>query len=97
MLFALLPLALAQSYQPADGDVLLQTSTSAQSLAIQLATGSTYSHTGVVLHRDGAPYVYEAVQPVRYVPLDAWLASGEAGQFTAMRPSEPLSPESTLR
>jgi len=92
----LLNAALAGDYQPRDGDVLLQTSRSEQSLAIQLATGSPYSHVGVVLHVGGVAMVYEAVEPVRVVPLAGWTASGEGGHFTALRlASDPegLAPE----
>lgn len=73
------------SYQPADGDVVFHTSRSAQSLAIQKATRSPYSHMGIVLHRDGRPGVFEAVEPVRWTPLDEWIARGEGGHFVAKR------------
>ncbi len=90
MLLLSLSAALASDpYQPRDGDVLLQTSRSPQSQLIQLATGSPYSHTGLVLLVDGAPWVYEAVQPVQAVPLDAWVERGEGGRFTALRLVDP--------
>jgi len=93
MIFALAPLALAWpgAYQPQSGDVLLQTSLSAQSQAIQLATGSRYSHTGLVVYRHGAPYVFEAVGPVVLTPLDTWIARGEGDRFTALRLAVGLS------
>jgi hypothetical protein len=43
-----------------DGDIIFQTSLSSQSLAIQRATHSKYSHMGQIVLRDGAPYVLEA-------------------------------------
>ncbi|VTR45020.1 Orthopoxvirus protein of uncharacterised function (DUF830) [Serratia fonticola] len=43
-----------------DGDIIFHTSRSAQSLAIQQATGSRYSHMGIIVLRDGKPYVFEA-------------------------------------
>jgi hypothetical protein len=73
------------SYQPRNGDIVFQTSTSAQSLAIQLATKSRYSHMGIVYLRDGAPFVFEAVQPVKLTPLAAWIERGEGGRFVAKR------------
>jgi len=39
-----------------DGDIIIQTSRSGQSIAIQKATHSPYSHMGVILHGDGKPY-----------------------------------------
>lgn len=68
-----------------DGDIVFQTSRSAQSVAIQRATHSRYSHVGLVLMRDGEPYVIEAVGPVRYTPLQSWIAQGEGGHYVAKR------------
>ena len=41
-----------------DGDIIFHTSRSAQSLAIQRATHSPYSHVGVIFLRDGKPFVF---------------------------------------
>lgn len=60
-----------------EGDIVFQTSLSVQSTAIQLATKSQYSHMGLVLFRKGKPYVFEAVQPVKYSPLDQWIKRGK--------------------
>lgn len=68
-----------------DGDIIFQTSRSAQSLAVQRATGSPYSHMGMVVHRDGRPYVFEASKTVRYTPLDAWIARGMSGHYVVKR------------
>ena len=59
-----------------DGDIIFHTSNSAQSLAIQRATGSKYSHMGLVVHRDGRPFVFEAINTVQFTPLDRWIARG---------------------
>src|SRR5262245_816721 len=72
-------------YQPHNGDVVFQTSRSAQSVAVQLATKSPYSHMGIVYLSDGKPFVFEAVQPVKLTPLDAWIERGEDGHFVAKR------------
>lgn len=69
----------------ADGDVIFHTSRSSQSVAIQRATGSKYSHLGVIVHRDGQPFVFEAVATVRLTPLDQWIARGEGGHFVVKR------------
>jgi hypothetical protein len=68
-----------------DGDIVFHTSRSAQSVAVQRATGSRYSHMGIVLMRGGKPYVFEAVQTVRYTPLAQWTARGNGGHFVAKR------------
>ena len=68
-----------------DGDLIFQTSRSSQSVAIQRATGSPYSHMGLVLVRDGKPYVFEAVATVRFTPLDRWIARGAGGHFVVKR------------
>ena len=72
-------------YDARDGDIVFHTSRSAQSLAIQLATKSPYSHMGIVYLRDGKPFVFEAVQPVKLTPLDEWIERGERQQFVAKR------------
>ncbi len=72
-------------YEPRDGDIVFQTSRSAQSLAIQLATKSPYSHMGIVYVQNGHPFVFEAVQPVKSTPLQEWIARGKGGHFVVKR------------
>lgn len=67
------------------GDIIFQTSTSSQSLAIQLATHSKFSHMGIILFRKGEPYVYEASGTVRFTPLAEWIRRGEGGRFMVKR------------
>jgi uncharacterized protein YycO len=73
--------------QPAvrDGDIIFHTSRSSQSLAVQAATRSKYSHMGLVWFRDGKPFVIEAVATVRATPLDRWIARGQGGKFVVKR------------
>lgn len=68
-----------------DGDIVFHTSRSAQSQAVQRATGSRYSHMGVVIFRGGKPQVLEAVQTSRYTPLADWIARGERGHVVVKR------------
>jgi hypothetical protein len=68
-----------------DGDIIFHTSRSAQSVAVQRATGSRYSHMGIVLLRDGKPFVFEAVSTVRYTPLAQWTARGNGGHYVVKR------------
>lgn len=68
-----------------DGDIIFQTSKSAQSKAIQLATGSEFSHMGIVYKNNEELFVYEAVQPVKLTPLKDWIERGENAQFVVRR------------
>ena len=73
-----------------DGDLIFHTSRSAQSLAIQRATHSSYSHVGMVFLRDGKPFVLEAIATVRYTPLAQWTARGAQGEYVVRRLKAPL-------
>lgn len=68
------------------GDIIFQESQSSQSLAIQAATGSRYSHMGILYEsEDGSFYVYEAVQPVKLTPVTDWIERGTNQHFVVMR------------
>jgi uncharacterized protein YycO len=75
----------AEDLRLQEGDIVFQTSRSTQSVAVQRATGSRYSHMGMVFIRNGKPFVYEAVGKVKYTPLDRWVARGEGGRVVAKR------------
>ena len=68
-----------------DGDIIFHTSTSSQSMAIQRATGSQYSHLGIIFFQKGGPYVYEAIKTVQYTPLKKWIARGEGKHYVVRR------------
>jgi hypothetical protein len=92
--FSLLAWILAAAANAADlrdGDIIFHTSRSAQSLAIQRATHSPYSHVGVIFLRDGKPYVFEAISTVQYTPLARWIARGEGGRHVVKRLKRPLT------
>jgi hypothetical protein len=89
-LLLLLPWAAGCGGKPAglklrDGDVIFQTSKSSQSVAIQRATHSPYSHMGMIVIRDHDPFVLEASATVCFTPLEAWKARGEGGHFVVKR------------
>ncbi|QJB31351.1 YiiX family permuted papain-like enzyme [Chitinophaga oryzae] len=67
------------------GDVIFQESMSDLSTAIKEATHSKYSHCGIILPKDGQLYVYEALQPVRYTPLQQWINRGRKGHYVIKR------------
>lgn len=68
-----------------NGDLIFQTSQSAQSQAIQLATKSKYSHCGIIYKEDGKWFVFEAIQPVQKTPLDNWIARGKDSHYVVKR------------
>ena len=69
-----------------DGDIIFQISRSAQGKAIQAASGSKYTHMGIIfLEKDGTPRVFEAVQPVQITPLSKWVRRGKRGHFVIKR------------
>ena len=68
-----------------NGDMILQTNTSGQGLAIQLATNSNYNHIGVLFKENNEWMVYEAVQPVQKVTLSEFILRGENSQYTVLR------------
>ena len=72
-------------YLPRSGDIIFQTSRSSQSVAIQLATHSPYSHVGIVYSEAEESYVYEAIQPVTLTRLADWERRGERGHFVVKR------------
>jgi hypothetical protein len=72
-----------------DGDIVFQTSQSAQSAAIQHATHSPYSHVGMVFLQNGHPFVLEAEGQVKFTPLREWIARGEGHRYVAKRLRDP--------
>jgi len=78
-----------------EGDIIFQTSLSAQSRAIQLATHSPYSHMGIVFRSANGWHVLEAVQPVKYTPLEKWIQRGKDAHYVVKRLKDPsvLTPE----
>jgi uncharacterized protein YycO len=87
-----------QAQELHDGDIIFQTSRSSQSTAIRLATGSSYTHVGMIFQRDGAFYVLEAVEPVRYTPFSEWIRQGEGSHYVVKRLKEAgrlMTPERT--
>lgn len=68
------------------GDIVFQESGNSQSLAIALASGSLYTHTGLIeISADGRASVVEATGPVRTTPLDKWIEHGTGGRITVKR------------
>lgn len=68
-----------------NGDIVFQDSESSQSKAIKLATGSDFSHCGIVMNINDEWMVLEAVRPVKVTPIDEWIARGTDGKYTMKR------------
>ena len=68
-----------------DGDIIFQSSKSGQSMAIQLATHSKYSHVGIIYKINDKWMVYEAVQPVKTTALFDWINRGDDHHFVIKR------------
>jgi hypothetical protein len=88
ILFACLVLSSCRALPAAqlrDGDIIFHTSHSAQSVAIQKATHSKYSHMGIIFLKAGEPYVYEAIKTVQYTPLKQWIARGIGSRYVVKR------------
>jgi hypothetical protein len=47
---------------------------------------------GLVVYRDGKPFVFEAIATVRYTPLANWTARGDGGHYVVRRLKRPLHP-----
>jgi len=68
-----------------EGDILFQDFNTPQSAAIKLATGSEYTHCGILFFDDTIPKVWEAIQPVRITSLNEWIARDSTGHYVVMR------------
>ena len=68
-----------------EGDIIFHTSQSSQSPLIQFATRSKISHCGIIVMRDGAPYVLEASRTLVVTPLDKFIARGKDGKYWIKR------------
>lgn len=86
---------LAKDFQT--GDIIFHTSKSAQSIVIQKATHSPYSHMGMIVYKNGKPWVLEAIQPVKYTPLDAWTKRGLNQHYVVKRYHQNLNNEQQMK
>jgi hypothetical protein len=68
-----------------EGDIIFQSSESAQCEAVKQATHSIYSHCGIIFKDQGKLYVYEAVQPVRKTLLADWIMHGTGARHLIKR------------
>ena len=83
--FCLSTTSCAKKIPVKDGDIIFHTSRSSQSEAVQRATHSKYSHMGVIIIKDGSPFVFEAINKVSYTPLKKWIARGLDQKYIVKR------------
>ncbi len=82
-----------------EGDIIFQESRSSQSAALKAATGSRYTHVGLLEQRGDSWVVLEAVSPVKRTPLADWVARGVDGHAVVKRVEavdEPATLETVL-
>ena len=92
--FAPSAMADATGYEWKTGDVVFQSTKGEQAEAIRKATGSRFTHCGVVFEAGGEWKVLEAVQPVKVTPLAEFQKRSLPGTFQVRRLKQPLAPES---
>ena len=71
-----------------EGDVIFQTSQSKQSPLVQIGTRSKITHCGIIVMKNGKPYVLETLQTLVLTPLDKFVARGKDGKYWLKRPSK---------
>jgi len=81
-----------------NGDLIFQESQSGQSSAVLAATGSKFTHMGIVIldGRSKIPLVVEASAHVRTIPLQRWIGQGKGGRYAVYR-LQGLSPANGLQ
>jgi hypothetical protein len=82
-----LTLAPAEDLPPLKtGDIVFQKTQTSASDAIMLASGTQYTHVGIVeIGKDGRASVIEAVGPVKVTPLQKWIKNGSGSRVTVKR------------
>ncbi len=68
-----------------DGDLVFQTTWTNQSLAVGVATGSLYLHTGIVEQTDHGPVIIHAGAKVGKESLHDWIDGGILKRFAVYR------------
>ncbi|MCU0429691.1 MAG: YiiX family permuted papain-like enzyme [Cytophagaceae bacterium] len=68
-----------------EGDIIFQSTSSGQGMAIQLATHSEWNHVGLLVRKNNNWMVLEAVQPVCLTPLQAFIERGDNQSYVVKR------------
>jgi hypothetical protein len=68
-----------------NGDLIFQQLNSEQASVLALATGSPWTHVGIIHQQDGEWLVLEAIGPVGNKPLNEWIDQGVGEHFVVKR------------
>lgn len=68
-----------------EGDLIFHESLSSQGAALKAATGSRYTHMGIIFKERTGWFVFEAVQPVKATPLSLWIRRGKNRHYVIKR------------
>jgi hypothetical protein len=78
------------------GDIVFQQSVSPQCTAIQAATGSVWTHVGIILNYGGELMVLEAVEPVRLTKIEDWFARSKRNEAKRLKDAKTILTGSVL-
>ncbi len=68
-----------------EGDIIFQVTRTSQGRAVQLATGSRWTHVGIIFKHRGRLKVFEAVQPVKVTSLRSFIRRGHRRHYVVKR------------
>lgn len=69
-----------------DGDLIFHKSKGPQAGAIHEATGSDWSHVGLLFKEPAGWFVAEAVQPSKLTKIDSFIKRGKGAEYRVYRP-----------
>ena len=94
----LITLTPSLSAQWKNGDIIFSKTKGTQAIAVEAATNSAWTHTAVIYLKGSTPMVFEAVQPVQIITLEAYLKrSGSLAKHKFKRLKDPtLFDDATL-
>ncbi len=78
-------------YDLQEGDIVFQGNAGPQSDAVRAATGSPFTHCGLVFKQGDKFMVMEAIQPVQVTPLERFIERSQPGSFHAKRLKQPIN------
>ncbi|MEP4079123.1 YiiX/YebB-like N1pC/P60 family cysteine hydrolase [Haloferula sp.] len=78
------------SYDLREGDIVFQSNPGPQGDAVRAATGSIYTHCGLVFSQNGKLMVMEAIQPVQITSLAQFISRSLPDSFHAKRLKKPV-------
>lgn len=73
-----------------NGDIIFLQSRTDQSYALEEATKSIWTHTGIILLHNQRWVVAEASSTVRYTPLEQFISKGKFKRYVVKRPKVPF-------